>query len=74
MYVQDVLRDQLSEKVFEDLHINAGHLYICGGMNMARDVACTLQEILTSKTGMAVTEAGEYLEKLKVNFKNSETK
>nr|XP_055056042.1 nitric oxide synthase 2a, inducible [Misgurnus anguillicaudatus] len=66
MYVQDILREQLSEKVIEDLHKNAGHLYVCGGMNMARDVASTLQEILSSKTGMSITEAGEYLEKLKV--------
>ncbi|XP_057216737.1 nitric oxide synthase 2a, inducible [Triplophysa rosa] len=65
-YVQDILRYQLSEKVVEDLHTNAGHMYICGGMNMARDVACTLQEILTSETGMTIKEAGEYLEKLKV--------
>ncbi|KAK2911789.1 hypothetical protein Q8A67_003922 [Cirrhinus molitorella] len=65
MYVQDVLREQLSEKAVEVLHKNAGHLYVCGGMNMARDVACTLQDILASKTDMTVTEAGEYLERLK---------
>jgi len=41
MYVQDVLREQLSEKVLEVLHNNGGHLYVCGGMNMARDVAST---------------------------------
>ncbi len=67
MYVQDVLREQLSDKAIEVLHKNAGHLYVCGGMNMARDVACTLQDILASKTGMTITEAGEYLERLKVS-------
>ncbi|ROL51390.1 Nitric oxide synthase, inducible [Anabarilius grahami] len=66
MYVQDVLREQLSEKALEVLHKNAGHLYVCGGMNMARDVASTLQDILVNKTGMTITEAGEYLERLKV--------
>ncbi|XP_016091338.1 nitric oxide synthase, inducible-like [Sinocyclocheilus grahami] len=66
MYVQDVLREQLSEKAVEVLHKNAGHLYVCGGMNMARDVAGTLQDILASKTGMAIAEAGEYLERMKV--------
>ncbi|XP_051525726.1 nitric oxide synthase 2a, inducible [Myxocyprinus asiaticus] len=65
MYVQDVLREQLSEKVLEVLHKNTGHLYVCGGMNMARDVICTLKKILASKTGMTITEAGEYLERLK---------
>ncbi|XP_051551936.1 nitric oxide synthase, inducible-like [Myxocyprinus asiaticus] len=58
MYVQDVLREQLSEKVLEVLHKNTGHLYAC-------DVVCTLQEILASKTGMTITEAGEYPERLK---------
>lgn len=68
MYVQDVLREQLSEKALEVLHKNTGHLYVCGGMNMARDVASTLQDILVNKTGMTITEAGEYLERLKVRF------
>ncbi|RXN16225.1 nitric oxide inducible-like protein [Labeo rohita] len=65
MYVQDVLREHLSEKAIEILHKNAGHLYICGGMNMARDVTSALQDILASKIGMTITEAGEYLERLK---------
>lgn len=67
MYVQDVLREQLSEKALEVLHKNVGHLYVCGGMSMARDVAATLQNILANKTGMTITEAGEYLERLKVS-------
>uniref|UniRef100_A0A672RPE9 Nitric oxide synthase, inducible n=1 Tax=Sinocyclocheilus grahami TaxID=75366 RepID=A0A672RPE9_SINGR len=71
MYVQDVLREQLSEKAVEVLHKNAGHLYVCGGMNMARDVAGTLQDILASKTGMAIAEAGEYLERMKVSSQNA---
>ncbi|CAM4539437.1 unnamed protein product [Leuciscus chuanchicus] len=66
MYVQDVLKEQLSEKALEVLHNNAGHLYVCGGMNMARDVASTLQDILANKTGMTITGAGEFLERLKV--------
>lgn len=69
--MQDVLREQLSEKAVEVLHKNAGHLYVCGGMNMARDVACTLQDILASKTGMAIAEAGEYLERMKVSSQNA---
>ncbi|KAI2664471.1 Nitric oxide synthase, inducible [Labeo rohita] len=62
---KDVLREHLSEKAIEILHKNAGHLYICGGMNMARDVTSALQDILASKIGMTITEAGEYLERLK---------
>uniref|UniRef100_A0A8B9J807 Nitric oxide synthase n=1 Tax=Astyanax mexicanus TaxID=7994 RepID=A0A8B9J807_ASTMX len=39
VYVQDVLKKQLSEEVWQVLHQNSGHLYVCGGINMARDVA-----------------------------------
>uniref|UniRef100_A0A8B9HBJ5 Nitric oxide synthase n=1 Tax=Astyanax mexicanus TaxID=7994 RepID=A0A8B9HBJ5_ASTMX len=66
VYVQDVLKKQLSEEVWQVLHQNSGHLYVCGGINMARDVARAIQEILISRLGMSLTEAGEYLEKLKV--------
>uniref|UniRef100_A0AAR2M090 Nitric oxide synthase, inducible n=1 Tax=Pygocentrus nattereri TaxID=42514 RepID=A0AAR2M090_PYGNA len=65
VYVQDVLKKQLSEEVWQALQ-NAGHVYVCGGMNMARDIAHTLQEIVVSQLGVTLTEAGEYLERLKV--------
>uniref|UniRef100_A0A3B4CFS9 Nitric oxide synthase n=1 Tax=Pygocentrus nattereri TaxID=42514 RepID=A0A3B4CFS9_PYGNA len=64
VYVQDVLKKQLSEEVWQALQ-NAGHVYVCGGMNMARDIAHTLQEIVVSQLGVTLTEAGEYLERLK---------
>uniref|UniRef100_A0A8C0Y0K7 Nitric oxide synthase n=1 Tax=Cyprinus carpio carpio TaxID=630221 RepID=A0A8C0Y0K7_CYPCA len=65
VYVQDILREQLSDKVFEVLHHNPGHLYICGGMNMANDVAATIKEILVSRLGITLTQAEEYLSRLK---------
>uniref|UniRef100_A0A671KNY3 Nitric oxide synthase n=1 Tax=Sinocyclocheilus anshuiensis TaxID=1608454 RepID=A0A671KNY3_9TELE len=65
VYVQDILREQLSDKVFEVLHLNPGHLYICGGMNMAHDVAATIKEILVSRQGITLTQAEEYLSRLK---------
>lgn len=68
VYVQDVLREQLNDKVFEVLHQNSGHLYICGGMNMAHDVAATIQKILVSRLGITLTQAEEYLSRLKVNL------
>uniref|UniRef100_A0A8C0Y2B5 Nitric oxide synthase n=1 Tax=Cyprinus carpio carpio TaxID=630221 RepID=A0A8C0Y2B5_CYPCA len=68
VYVQDILREQLSDKVFEVLHHNPGHLYICGGMNMANDVAATIKEILVSRLGITLTQAEEYLSRLKVNL------
>lgn len=66
VYVQDVLRMQLSEEVWHVLYQSTGHLYVCGGMNMARDVAHTIQEILVNRLGITLSQAGEYLEQLKV--------
>ncbi|XP_030632223.1 nitric oxide synthase 2b, inducible [Chanos chanos] len=65
VYVQDVLRKQLSEEAVEILHQKGGHLYVCGGMNMARDVARTLQEILVSQLGVSPGQAADYLQQLK---------
>lgn len=68
VYVQDVLREQLNDKIFEVLHQSPGHLYICGGLNMARDVASTVQAILASRLGISLSQAEEYLLRLKVNI------
>ncbi|XP_050984471.1 nitric oxide synthase 2b, inducible [Labeo rohita] len=65
VYVQDILREQLNDKVVEVLHHNPGHLYICGGMNMAHDVAATIKEILVSRLGITLSQAEEYLSRLK---------
>uniref|UniRef100_A0A4W4EZ26 Nitric oxide synthase, inducible n=1 Tax=Electrophorus electricus TaxID=8005 RepID=A0A4W4EZ26_ELEEL len=65
VYVQHVLKKQLSKEVMQVLHQSHGHLYVCGGMNMAQDVAHTIQEILASELNITFTEAGEYLQKLK---------
>ncbi|XP_017347206.1 nitric oxide synthase, inducible [Ictalurus punctatus] len=66
VYVQDVLKKQLSEEVWEVLNQRSGHVYVCGSMNMARDVAHAIQEILVSRLGITLTQAGEYLGQLKV--------
>ncbi|KAM9468990.1 nitric oxide synthase, inducible-like [Clarias gariepinus] len=65
VYVQDVLKKQLSEDVWEALNQKSGHVYVCGSMNMARDVAHAIQEILVSHLGVTLTQAGEYLDQLK---------
>lgn len=67
MYVQDVLNKQLSEEVWQALQ-SAGHVYVCGGMNMAQGVARALQEIVASQLGVTSTEAKEYMERLKVTM------
>ncbi|KAM9468386.1 nitric oxide synthase, inducible-like [Clarias gariepinus] len=65
VYVQDVLRKQLSEEVWQVLYQSTGHLYVCGGMNMARDVAHTIQAILVHRLGITPSQAGEYLDQFK---------
>ncbi|KAK2831742.1 hypothetical protein Q7C36_016828 [Tachysurus vachellii] len=66
MYVQDVLKEQLSEEVQEILNQKSGHVYVCGSMDMARDVKHAIEEILAGHLGITLTQAEEYLEQLKV--------
>ncbi|MBN3299782.1 NOS2 protein, partial [Amia calva] len=68
VYVQDVLTDKLSEELFSVLHQRQGHIYICGDVRMARDVAETLKEIFAHKLGMSLAQAGDYLTQLKVSI------
>lgn len=44
-----------------------GHVYVCGGMNMARDVANAIKQILVIHLGITRSQAEDYLEQLKVN-------
>ncbi|KAG7321599.1 hypothetical protein KOW79_014457 [Hemibagrus wyckioides] len=67
VYVQDVLKKQLSEEVWEALIQKSGHVYVCGSMTMAREVARSIQEILVSRLGITLTQAGEYLGQLKAD-------
>uniref|UniRef100_A0A4W5NQF5 Nitric oxide synthase, inducible n=1 Tax=Hucho hucho TaxID=62062 RepID=A0A4W5NQF5_9TELE len=66
VYVQDVLRERMAEEVLNVLHQKEGHLYVCGGVNMAHGVTLAVQEILSSQLGITLTQAGEYLAQLKI--------
>ncbi|KAJ7990649.1 hypothetical protein DPEC_G00302580 [Dallia pectoralis] len=66
LYVQDFLRDRMAEEVQSVLYQKEGHLYVCGGVNMAQGVTLAVQEILSSHLGITPTQAGEYLAKLKI--------
>uniref|UniRef100_A0A8B9Q4E6 Nitric oxide synthase n=1 Tax=Apteryx owenii TaxID=8824 RepID=A0A8B9Q4E6_APTOW len=46
VYVQDILQSKLEAKVCSLLHKEEGHLYVCGDVCMARDVAQTLKGML----------------------------
>lgn len=65
MYVQDILR-QKSKVVCDALISRGGHFYICGDVQMASDVTCTLQQILQSDAAMDSTQAKDYILQLRV--------
>uniref|UniRef100_A0A8B9I9E5 Nitric oxide synthase n=1 Tax=Anser brachyrhynchus TaxID=132585 RepID=A0A8B9I9E5_9AVES len=60
VYVQDILQNKLEAKVCNLLHKEGGHLYVCGDIRMARDVAQTLKGILVKKLNLTEQQAEEY--------------
>ncbi|KAK2831745.1 hypothetical protein Q7C36_016831 [Tachysurus vachellii] len=67
VYVQDVLKKQLSEEIWEALIQKSGHVYVCGSMKMAQNVAHAIQEILVNRLGITLTRAGDFLDQLKAD-------
>ncbi|XP_039593239.1 nitric oxide synthase, endothelial-like [Polypterus senegalus] len=65
VYVQDILQQQMATLVFQTLYEQNGHMYVCGDVNMAKNVLKTVQQIVASHSGMALSEAGDYLSKLR---------
>lgn len=64
-YVQDVLREQLSEAVYRSLREEGGHIYVCGDVTMAGDVLKTVQHIIKLQGNMTLEDAGFYISKLR---------
>ncbi|KAF4074241.1 hypothetical protein AMELA_G00237230 [Ameiurus melas] len=64
-YVQDVLREQLSETVYRYLKEEGGHIYVCGDVTMAGDVLKTIQQIIKLHGNMPLEDAGFYISKLR---------
>ncbi|XP_035386188.1 nitric oxide synthase, brain [Electrophorus electricus] len=64
-YVQDVLREQLSETVYRCLKEEWGHIYVCGDVTMAGDVLKTIQQIIKQHGNMSLEDAGFYISKLR---------
>ncbi|XP_045381365.1 nitric oxide synthase, inducible [Lemur catta] len=65
VYVQDILRQQLASEVLRVLHEERGHLYVCGDVRMARDVACTLRQLVASKLSLSEEQVEDYFFQLK---------
>uniref|UniRef100_A0A3B4A9F3 nitric-oxide synthase (NADPH) n=1 Tax=Periophthalmus magnuspinnatus TaxID=409849 RepID=A0A3B4A9F3_9GOBI len=64
-YVQNVLREQLSETVYQCLKLERGHIYVCGDVTMAGDVLKTVQQIIKQHGHMTLEEAGLFISKLR---------
>lgn len=66
VYVQDILQSKLETKVCNLLHKEEGHLYVCGDVRMAKDVAQTLKRVLAKNLNLNEQQAEEYVFQLKV--------
>ncbi|KAF0034241.1 hypothetical protein F2P81_014307 [Scophthalmus maximus] len=64
-YVQDVLREQLSETVYQCLREEGGHIYVCGDVTMAGDVLKTVQQVIKQEGNMSLEDAGFFISKLR---------
>lgn len=66
VYVQDILQQQLANEVLCVLHKEQGHLYVCGDVRMARDVAHTLKQLVAAKLSLNEEQVEDYFFQLKV--------
>ncbi|XP_059004997.1 nitric oxide synthase, inducible isoform X2 [Mustela lutreola] len=65
VYVQDLLRQQLASEVLRVLHEEHGHLYVCGDVRMARDVARTLKGLVAAELSLSDEQVEDYFFQLK---------
>lgn len=65
-YVQDALREQLAETVYNCLREEGGHMYVCGDVTMAGDVLKTVQHIIKQQGNMSLEDAGFFISRLRV--------
>lgn len=65
VYVQDILQKQLAKEVLSVLDGEQGHLYVCGDVRMARDVATTLKKLVAAKLNLSEEQVEDYFFQLK---------
>lgn len=66
VYVQDLLRQKLADEVLRVLLEEPGHIYVCGGVCMARDVALVLKQLVAAKLSLSEEQVEDYFFLLKV--------
>ncbi|KAM4701870.1 nitric oxide synthase, inducible [Discoglossus pictus] len=64
-YVQDILKSKLENEVCRILLEEEGHVYVCGNIQMARDVAKTVKNMIAKKMGLKEEEAEDVFSQLK---------
>ncbi|XP_041050943.1 nitric oxide synthase, brain-like [Carcharodon carcharias] len=64
VYVQEIIQTQLPVELFHILNSMKGHLYVCGDVTMAQEVAKTVQEIIAAQGDMSLNDAATYIAKL----------
>lgn len=67
-YVQHILEKNLEDVLVRTLFREEGHVYVCGQIEMARDVATTIKRIIAKKKGLSNEEVEKYLTQLKVYY------
>ncbi|KAI4566200.1 hypothetical protein MJG53_014877 [Ovis ammon polii x Ovis aries] len=65
VYVQDILRQRLAGEVLRVLHEEQGHLYVCGDVRMARDVAHSLKQLMATALSLNEEQVEDYFFQLK---------
>ncbi|NWI54792.1 NOS2 protein, partial [Calyptomena viridis] len=65
VYVQDILEGQLEARVCELLQREQGHVFVCGDVRMARDVARALRGLVARTLQLSEQQAEEYFLQLK---------
>ncbi|XP_044141709.1 nitric oxide synthase, inducible-like [Bufo gargarizans] len=71
-YVQHILEKSLEDEVLRILFGKDGHIYVCGHIEMARDVASTIKLIIARKKGLNDEEVEQYLTQLKSEMRYHE--
>ncbi|MEE6468760.1 hypothetical protein FKM82_008371 [Ascaphus truei] len=71
-YVQDLLQNRLEDEVCKIMLEEEGHLYVCGNIEMARDVAKTLKSMIAKKMGLSEEETETYFSQLKSQMRYHE--
>ncbi|CAH2219843.1 nitric oxide synthase, inducible [Pelobates cultripes] len=71
-YVQDILKQNLEQEICKIVLEEQGHLYVCGNIQMARDVTATLKTMIANKKGLNEEEIDLFFSQLKSEMRYHE--